>query len=76
MNDEKFNLLLIIIVKLNKLKINILIQYFFIAIKWVKSLDVNYLLNSGQRKGKPGSVYRTPKSKRIAPPRYRNLDFA
>ena len=29
-----------------------------------------------QRKGKPGSVYRTPKSKRIAPPRYRNLDFA
>lgn len=30
----------------------------------------------GQRKGKPGGVYRTPKSKRIAPPRYRNLDFA
>jgi hypothetical protein len=30
----------------------------------------------GQRKGKVGSVYTTPKSKRIAPPRYRNLDFA
>lgn len=29
-----------------------------------------------QRKGKKGSVYTTPKSKRIAPPRYRNLDFS
>lgn len=29
-----------------------------------------------QRKGKAGGVYTTPKSKRIAPPRYRNLDFA
>ena len=29
-----------------------------------------------QRKGKPGGVYKTPKSKRIAPPRYRNLDFS
>ena len=28
-----------------------------------------------QRKGKVGSVYTTPKSKRIAPPRYRNLDY-
>jgi large subunit ribosomal protein L8e len=28
-----------------------------------------------QRKGKVGSVYTTPKSKRVAPPRYRNLDF-
>ena len=29
----------------------------------------------GQRKGKKGSVYSAPKSKRIAPPRYRNLDY-
>jgi large subunit ribosomal protein L8e len=30
----------------------------------------------GQRKGKQGSVYTTPKSKRIAPARYRNLDYS
>eukprot|EP00178_Gracilaria_changii_P025399 TRINITY_DN78250_c0_g1_i1.p1 TRINITY_DN78250_c0_g1~~TRINITY_DN78250_c0_g1_i1.p1 ORF type:complete len:262 (-),score=18.73 TRINITY_DN78250_c0_g1_i1:37-822(-) len=29
-----------------------------------------------QRKGKKGHVYTTPKSKRVAPPRYRNLDFS
>lgn len=29
-----------------------------------------------QRKGKQGSVYTPPKSKRIAPPRYRNLDYS
>lgn len=31
---------------------------------------------SGCRKGKKGGIYTTPKSKRIAPPRYRNLDFS
>ena len=28
-----------------------------------------------QRKGKPKGVYRGLKSKRVAPPRYRNLDY-
>ena len=50
--------------------------FIFVAIKWEKSLDVLIYFNKGQRKGKPGGVYRTPKSKRIAPPRYRNLDYA
>ena len=44
--------------------------------RWVKLFDVKNYHKLGQRKGKPGGVYRTPKSKRIAPPKYRNLDFA
>ena len=44
--------------------------------KLVRLSEVKSLSNLGQRKGKVGSVYTTPKSKRIAPPRYRNLDFA
>ena len=52
------------------------IKYNIYSHQWVKSSDVHFFNNSGQRKGKVGSVYTTPKSKRIAPPRYRNLDFA
>ena len=59
-------------ININWLKIII----YFSGDKWAKLFDVLFFVRVGQRKGKKGSVYTTPKSKRIAPPRYRNLDFS
>ena len=63
-----------IIIVLNKISIDYYCNIY--SHKWVRLSEVKSFSNLGQRKGKVGSVYTTPKSKRIAPPRYRNLDFA